>query len=248
MSSATSADATPLGHQRWPSDPPSAAPRRQRAPVGGAQAARPVPGTGRPARRVDLEGEHHAIAHQTRRQPAASVATRARLGGQACPAWQRWWTRLSAVRAAAGRAGRLAALDAASAQRNHPLRPGTRSRASAGLCPSTPRLARGHGVVLGHRAGQPGLDEDLGHLTGSCDLLGEIVVGAEVVVVEEADRERATPLRVDALDDPTLDDDREPPRSPPRAADRARSPPPLRAAQLPRSHAAAAGQRYWPGR
>jgi hypothetical protein len=133
--------------------------------------------------------------------------------------------------------------DAASVRCRHPLTPGTRSHALAGLCPSTSPLARGHGVVLGHRAVQPGLDEDLGHLAGSGDLLGEIVVGAEVVVVEEADRERATPLRVDALDD-----NREPRRSPPRAADGGAVAPAAPSRSASAVACGAAGQRYWPGR
>jgi hypothetical protein len=104
-------------------------------------------------------------------------------------------------------------------------------------------------VVLGHRAVQPGLDEDLGYLAGSYDLLGEIVVGAEVVVVEEIDRERATPPRIDTLDDPTLDDDREPGRGPPRATDGARSPPRTSRDTEGRDGArGSSGQRYWPGR
>jgi hypothetical protein len=82
-----------------------------------------------------------------------------------------------------------------------------------------------------------------GHLAGSYDLLGEIVVGSEVVVVEEVDRERATPLRVDALDD-----DREP-----RAWPASRRGQGAVAPTAPRRSASAVacvatGQRYWPGR
>ena len=84
-----------------------------------------------------------------------------------------------------------------------------------------------------------------GHLAGPCDLLGEIVVGAEVVVVEEVDRERATPLRVDALDDPTLDDDRN--RGARRRRRAAWSARPLRGSS-PLAVACAARSGYWPGR
>ena len=73
-----------------------------------------------------------------------------------------------------------------------------------------PRLAGRRGAVLGHRANQPGLDEDLRQFAGIDDLLGEVAVGPEVVVVEEVDRQSAAPLGIDALDGAALDKDRQP--------------------------------------
>jgi hypothetical protein len=65
----------------------------------------------------------------------------------------------------------------------------------------------GHRAVLGHGGREPGFDGQLGQHASRRDALGEVVVGAEVVIVEAVPRASTAPPRVDALDGPALDDD-----------------------------------------
>ena len=81
------------------------------------------------------------------------------------------------------------------------------------------RLMGGHRAVLGHGGREPGFDGQLGPHAGRRDALGEVVVGAEVVVVEEVRRESIAPPRIDALDGPAVDDDGQRPDRRPPAAD-----------------------------
>ena len=81
------------------------------------ETGRPVPGLRRSARRIHVEGEHHAIGHQPRlhrggQRGQPGLPGRARMAAVAALVH-----RLPAVRTAAGPAGRLAALDAASGRR-----------------------------------------------------------------------------------------------------------------------------------
>ena len=56
----------------------------------------------------------------------------------------------------------------------------------------------GHRAVLGHGGREPGFHGQLGQHAGRRDAVGEVVVGAEVVVVEKVHRESTAPPRIDA--------------------------------------------------